>query len=47
MGRIVVTGAKGGTGASIVDVLRERGDDVLSTDLLPSVEENFKQFDLR
>ena len=47
MGKIVVTGAKGGTGASIVDVLPERGYDVLSTDLLPSVEENYKQFDLR
>jgi nucleoside-diphosphate-sugar epimerase len=42
-----VTGAKGGTGASIVDVLRERGYDVLSTGLLPSVEGDFKQFDLR
>lgn len=47
MGKIVVTGAKGGTGASIVDVLRERGYDVLSTGLLPSVEEHYKQFDLR
>jgi nucleoside-diphosphate-sugar epimerase len=47
MKKIVVTGAKGGTGASIVDVLRGRGYDVLSTDLVPSVEENFKQFDLR
>ena len=47
MEKIVVTGAKGGTGASIVDVLRERVYDVLSTDLLPSVEGNYKQFDLR
>ena len=47
MGRIVVTGAKGGTGASIVDVLRERGYAVLRTGLLPSVEGDFKQCDLR
>lgn len=47
MEKIVVTGAKGGIGASTVDVLRERGYDVLSTDLLPSVEGHYKQFDLR
>ena len=42
-----MTVAKSGTGASIVDVLRERGYDVLSTDLLPSEVGHYKQFDLR
>jgi len=35
MTRVVVTGAKGGTGRSIVKVLRERGYDVVGIDLQP------------
>ena len=34
MKKIVVTGAKGGTGAGIVAVLKDRGYDVFSIDLL-------------
>ena len=48
MKKIVVTGAKGGTGRSIVRVLRAAGYDVLPTDLAPPAPEDFPyvQFDL-
>ncbi|MDP7742972.1 MAG: NAD(P)-dependent oxidoreductase, partial [Lentisphaeria bacterium] len=49
MKKIVVTGAKGGTGAGIVAVLKDRGYDVFSIDLLPIAvgDVNYKQIDLR
>ena len=36
MSRIVVTGAKGGTGRAIVDVLRHAGDEVVQVDRVPN-----------
>lgn len=46
--RVVVTGAKGGTGPSIVRVLREAGFQVLGVDLKPCAfwEEDYRQLDL-
>ena len=48
MGNVVVTGAKGGTGLSIVRVLREAGYRVLGIDLKPCgfAEEDYRQLDL-
>jgi nucleoside-diphosphate-sugar epimerase len=48
MGKVVVTGAKGGTGVSIVRVLREAGYDVLGIDLKPCAfwEQDYWQLDL-
>jgi len=48
MQKVVVTGAKGGTGVSIVRVLREAGYDVLGIDLKPCGfwEQNYRQLDL-
>ncbi|MBM3970995.1 MAG: NAD(P)-dependent oxidoreductase [Planctomycetes bacterium] len=48
MQKVVVTGAKGGTGTSIVRVLREAGYDVLGIDLKPCGfwEQNYRQLDL-
>lgn len=49
MSRIIVTGAKGGTGRSIVEVLRGAGHTVIGIDLLPwdGREADYVQLDLR
>lgn len=50
MKRIVVTGSKGGTGVSIVNVLRDRGCDVVGIDVVPydmSDDSDYIQLDLR
>ena len=50
MKRIVVTGAKGGTGPSLIAVLREYGYEVVGVDLHPWTEEDcldYVQLDLR
>ena len=50
MPRIVVTGAAGGTGTSIVTLLRDRGCDVVPTDLRPWTPDSppgYVQLDLR
>ena len=50
MKKIVVTGAKGGTGPSIVSVLKEYGFDVIGVDIHPWTEEDglgYVQLDLR
>ena len=49
MEKVVVTGAKGGTGLSIVRVLREAGYQVLGIDLKPCdvLEEDYRQLDLQ
>src|SRR5579871_5089517 len=46
--KVVVTGAKGGTGPSIVHVLREAGYQVLGVDLKPCAcwEQDYRQLDL-
>ena len=46
--KVVVTGAKGGTGVSIVRVLREAGYQVLGVDLKPCAfwEQDYRQLDL-
>lgn len=46
--KVVVTGAKGGTGVSIVQVLRDAGHDVLGLDLKPCAmwETDYRQIDL-
>lgn len=48
MRRVVVTGAKGGTGRSLVDVLRRSGYDVLGVDVLPvgPTEEGYVRHDI-
>ncbi len=48
MDKVVVTGAKGGTGLSIVRVLRDAGFQVLSVDLKPCAfwEDDYRQIDL-
>ena len=48
MARVVVTGARGGTGVSIVRVLREAGHSVLGVDLKPCGfwEAEYRQLDL-
>ncbi len=48
MKKVVVTGAKGGTGVSIVRVLREAGYQVLGVDLKPCAfwEQDYRQLDL-
>ncbi len=47
--KIVVTGAKGGTGLSIVKEFREHGYDVLGVDIKPHTwaEADYKCIDLR
>ena len=49
MKRIIVTGAKGGTGRSIVQVLRDAGYTVIGVDLQPwdGQDPNYVQLDLR
>ena len=49
MKRVVVTGAKGGTGPSIVNAFRDAGWDVLGVDLKPCAlwETGYRQIDLR
>ena len=49
MRRVVVTGAKGGTGPSIVNAFRDAGWDVLGVDLKPCAlwETGYRQVDLR
>jgi nucleoside-diphosphate-sugar epimerase len=48
MRKVVVTGAKGGTGPSIARVLREAGYEVLGVDLKPCdvLEQDYRQLDL-
>ena len=48
MRKVVVTGAKGGTGPSIVRVLRKAGYHVLGVDLKPCGfwEQDYQQLDL-
>ena len=48
MQKVVVTGAKGGTGPSIVSVLRQAGYDTLGVDLKPCGfwEQNYRQLDV-
>ena len=49
MGRVIVTGAKGGTGPSIVSAFEAAGWDVLGLDLKPCAiwETGYRQVDLR
>ena len=48
MGKVVVTGAKGGTGPSIVKVFREAGYEVIGVDLKPCefAESGYRQVNL-